>query len=129
MHNRASLWKPFRSERINYFQKLLKSSEKYFYLTLSSFWAKMSKKNFFLTRSQILGLLLNTLTVNCEYSRSNRENLPLPTQLTLSKKPYTFCDTFFAFLVATWNFQWSVENMSLISQAFLYLLTPKDVLI
>ena len=30
---------------------------------------------------------LNTLTANYEYSRSNRENLPLPIQIKLSKKP------------------------------------------
>ena len=29
----------------------------------------------------------NTLTANYEYSRSNRENLPLPIQIKLSKKP------------------------------------------
>ena len=31
--------------------------------------------------------ILNTLTVNYEYSRNNRENLPLPIQIKLSKKP------------------------------------------
>ena len=47
----------------------------------------MSEKKSFLVRSQILGLLVNTLTANYEYSRSNRENLPLPIQIQLSKKP------------------------------------------
>ena len=28
----------------------------------------------------------NTLTANYEYSRSNKENLPLPIQIKLSKK-------------------------------------------
>ena len=32
-------------------------------------------------------ICLNTLTANYEYSRSNRENLPLPIQIKLSKKP------------------------------------------
>ena len=95
MHQWALFWKHFLSERINYFQKLLKSSERYFYLSLPSFWVKLGKKKIFLIKSQILGLLVNTLTVNCEYSRSNRDNLPLPTQITLSKKEYTFCDIFF----------------------------------
>ena len=128
MHNRASSWEAFLSERINCFQKLLKSSKKFFYLTLYSLWAKLSKKKFFLIRSEILGLLVNTLTVNREYSRSNRDKLPLPTQITLSKKEYTFFDIFFSFLLYTRNFQLSVQNMSLISHAFLKLLTPKDVL-
>ena len=34
---------------------------------------------------------LNTLTVDGEYFRLNRENLPLPIQMQLSKKPETFC--------------------------------------
>ena len=33
------------------------------------------------------GKEINTLTANYEYSRSNRENLPLPNQIKLSKKP------------------------------------------
>ena len=32
-------------------------------------------------------ILINTLSANYEYSRSNRENLPLPIQIKLSKKP------------------------------------------
>ena len=44
----------------------------------------------FLVRSEILGLLVNTLTANYEYSRSNRENLALPIQMKVSKKPYAF---------------------------------------
>ena len=44
-----------------------------------------------------LGLLVNTLTCNCEYSCSNSENFPLRIQIKLSKKPTTFCHIFFAF--------------------------------
>ena len=36
--------------------------------------------------SEILGLLDNTLTGNYEYSRSNRDNLPLQVPGKLSKK-------------------------------------------
>ena len=38
-------------------------------------------------RSEILGLLVNTLTANYKYSCSNRENLQLPIQIKLSKNP------------------------------------------
>ena len=41
-------------------------------------------------RIEILGLLVNTLTANYEYSRGNRENLPLLIQIKLFKKPYIF---------------------------------------
>ena len=40
--------------------------------------------------SEILGLLDNTLAANYGYSRSNKENLPLPIQIKLSKKPSFF---------------------------------------
>ena len=52
----------------------------------SLFLARLSLKKLFLIRSQILGLLGNTLSVNYEYSGSNREKLPLPIHIKLSKK-------------------------------------------
>ena len=60
MHSKASSWKPSGSESVNESQKLLKSAEKYFYPTFSSFWAKLSSKKFFLMRSKILGLFDNS---------------------------------------------------------------------
>ena len=99
MHNRAWFWKPFGSERINYSQKLLKSAEKYFFTNFSSFSAKLSHKKLFLIRTVILGLLVNILTGSYEYSRSNRENLQLPIEIKLSKKPCPFCIFFLPF----WN--------------------------
>ena len=86
MDNRACFVKLFGSERVNESQKLLKSAEKYFYPTFSSFWAQLSKKKLFLIRSESLGLLVNTSTANYEYSHSNRENLSLPIPIELSKE-------------------------------------------
>ena len=87
MNNTASFWKPFGSERVNESQKLLKSAEMYFDSSSLSFWAKLRERKLFLFRSEILGLLVNTFTANYEYSCSNRENLRLPIQIKLSKKP------------------------------------------
>ena len=42
MDNRASFLKPFGSERDDKSQKFLKSAEKYFYPTFSSFWVQLS---------------------------------------------------------------------------------------
>ena len=84
MQNKACFWKSFGSERVSESQKLLKSAQNYFYPTFSSFWAKLSWKKLFLITSEILELLVNSLTANYEYSRSNRENLPLPIQIQLS---------------------------------------------
>ena len=52
------------------------------------------RNSLFSIRSEILGLLENTLIRNYEYSRSNRGDLLLPIQIKLSKKPETFCDLF-----------------------------------
>ena len=87
MHKKASFWKPFGRERVNEPEKLVKSAEKYFYPNFSPLWVKLSEKNLFSIRDEILGLLDNTLTAYYEYSRSNKENLPLPIQMKLSKKP------------------------------------------
>ena len=50
---------------------------------------------------------LNTLTANYEYSRSNRENVPLQIQMQLSEKPKIFCCIFIPFLESTLNFKHS----------------------
>ena len=47
----------------------------------------------------------STLTANYDYSRINRENLPLQNSAKLSKKPSYFCSIFFAFLESELNFQ------------------------
>ena len=65
----------------------------------------MSWKKLFLVISQILGLLVNTLTASYEYSRSNSENLPLPIQTQLSEKPKSFFGIFIAFLESRLNFE------------------------
>ena len=72
MDNTACFWKPFCSKRVNESQKLLKLAEKYFDFSFSSLWAKLSSKNLFLIRFQILGLLVNTLTANHEYFCSKK---------------------------------------------------------
>ena len=56
-------------------------------------------------RSEILRLLLNTLTADYEYSRSNVDKLPLPVQMELPGKLEIFSCFFIAFLESTLNFQ------------------------
>ena len=86
----------------------------------------MSYKKSFLVTSKILGLLINKLTADYEYSRSNKENLPPPIYMQLPKKPKTFCFVI-EFLESTLNLEHFEKKMSLIAQVFLKLLTPKDV--
>ena len=128
MHSSAFSWTVFGSEGVNESQKQLKSADKDFYPTFSLFWAKLSYKKLFSIRSEILGPLVNTLTANYEYSLSNRENLPLPIQMQLFKKPKIFCCIFVAVLEFKLNFQWFEKKIILIGQVFLEVLPPKDVL-
>ena len=51
------------------------------------------------------GITFNTLTANYEYTRSDRENLPLQIQLKLSEKLKTFSQCFIAFLESTLNLE------------------------
>ena len=129
MHNRACFWKPFCSERVNEPQKLLKSAEKYFYLTFSSCWDRLSQKKLFLIRSEILDLLDNMLSANYEYSWSNRENLHLAIQINLSEKSSLFSGVFCPFLECTLNFPCSETKRNLIGQVFLKLLSRRYVVI
>ena len=68
------------------------------------------------------------LTANYKYSHSNRENLLLPIQMQLSEKVKTFSQFFIALLESTLNFEHFEKEISLIAQAFLRLLTLKDML-
>ena len=88
----------------------------------------MSQEKSFLVKSEILGLFVNTLTTDCEYSCSNRENLSLPIQRQLSEKLKTFSQFFIAFLECTLNLEHFKKQMSLIAQVFLKLLTVNNVL-
>ena len=45
------------------------------------------------------------MTADYEYFCSNSENLPLPIQMQLSKKPKTICAFFIAYLESTLNFE------------------------
>ena len=54
---------------------------------------------------KILGVFVNTLTVNDKHYLLNRDNLTQPIQMQLSQKQKTFSEFFFAFLKSTLNFR------------------------
>ena len=54
---------------------------------------------------KILGLFLNTLTVDDKHYMLNRDNLTQPIQLQLSQKQKTFLQFFFAFLKCILNYK------------------------
>ena len=66
---------------------------------------------------EILGLFVNTLTVDDKYSGINMQNFPEQFQTRLSQKQKTFSGFFIAFLKCAWNlehFQKKDEYPSLI---------------
>ena len=65
----------------------------------------MPYKKLFSVRSEILGLLVNTLTAVYNYSRSNTDKLPLPVRMQLPEKLETFSPFFIAFLESSLNFE------------------------
>ena len=74
----------------------------------------------FLVRSEILGLLVNTLIANYKYARSN---LPLPIQMQSPEKLKTFSEVFIIFLKSTLNskqFEKNEDHSSSISQVIDY---------
>ena len=54
----------------------------------------------------MLGLFVNTLTVDDKYSRHNRENFPQQIQTTLSQKQRILSILYIAFLKSTSNFDY-----------------------
>ena len=59
---------------------------------------------------KILGLFLNTLTVDDKHYMLNRDNLTQPIQLQLSQKQKTFSQTFFAYLKSILNYKHLPKN-------------------
>ena len=56
--------------------------------------AKMVLENVSVSGYEILGVFINTLTVDEKYSLGNRKNLPQPIQLQLSQKQNKFLEVF-----------------------------------
>ena len=86
----------FDSQHVEGSQTLLKSAWQHFYCTFSS--GKLNWKMSILVISEILGLLVNTLTADDKYLLCNEENLPLSVRMQLSKKGKTVLKFFASFL-------------------------------
>ena len=81
----------------------------------------------FLLRSDILTLLVNTLTANYEYCPNNTDNLPVPIQMQLSGQLKTFPAFFVAFFDSALNFEHFIKQISLRAQVFLRVIDSQDV--
>ena len=65
----------------------------------------MSLRKFLLLTSEILGLLIKTLSADDKYPNLNRGNLKVPIEMQLSQKQKTFSQFFAGFLKSRLNFE------------------------
>ena len=67
-------------------------------------------KKSLLVMHQILGLFVNTLTLDDKHYMLNRDNLTQPIQIQLSLKQKTFSQFFFAFLKSILNLKHLIKK-------------------
>ena len=91
----------FGKQRFSGFETLLKSALHHYYWMFPSIWDKLSWKNCFLVRSEILGLFVNILTAEYKVSRRNIKNFQKQLQTQLSQKRKAFSWFFKAFFKCT----------------------------
>ena len=77
---------------------------------------------------KILGLFVNTLTDNDKYCLLYRDDLTQPIQILLSQKQKTFSEFFSVFLKSTLTFEHFQKKMTLITDVFPKLPSPKNVI-
>ena len=118
---------PFANERVNGFQKLLKSARHQYYPLFLSIPGKLSWKKSALVWYEILRLFFKALTADDKYSGRCMQSLPQQFQTSLSHKKKTFSD----FLLHFRNVHeiWNILNkeMSLLAYLFPKLLMLEDV--
>ena len=85
----------FSKQRFRGFETLLKLARHPYYRMFPLIWDKLSWKNSFLVRSEILGLFVNTMTAEYRYSRRNMQNFQQQDQTQLSEKRNSFLDFYF----------------------------------
>ena len=73
----------FDSQHVKRFQTLVKSSWEPFYHIFSSLWRRMISKISPLSEFEIIGLVVNTWTLDYKYPVPDCENLPFPIQIQL----------------------------------------------
>ena len=69
-------------------------------------WVKLSFKKCLLVIQQILGMLINTLTIDDKYSLLNRDNLAPQIQMQISENEKQVSNIFSEFLKSRWNVEY-----------------------
>ena len=100
----------FGNQPVDEYETLLKSVRHYYYRIFPWIWDKLSWNKSALVRSKILGLFVNTLTVEYMYSRRNMRTFAQQVQTPLSLKQKIFSGFFISFLKSIWNVEQLQEN-------------------
>ena len=97
MSKKPRLRTPCDSEHVKQSEKLTTSLPSYCFITL----AKIDLENTHLSVSEIVGVFVNTSTVDNKYSLRKRKNLQQPIQLQLCRKRKYFSEYLAAYLKST----------------------------
>ena len=85
MSRRPCITTPFDSQHALWSQTPLESAREHFYHIFSLLWWKLSWKISLLVICEIIGLFVNTMSVDDKYFICNSENLPQTIQMQLCK--------------------------------------------
>ena len=99
MSKKPRLRTPCDNEHVKQSEKLTTSLPSYCFITL----AKFGLENTHLSVSEIVGVFVNTSTVDNKYSLRKRKNLQRPIQLQLCRKQKHFSEYLAAYLKSTSN--------------------------
>ena len=117
----------FGNQRLKGSKTLLNSAQQHFYANVALIWKKFSCASCLLVRSEILGLVLTTLTADHMYSCHNWVKYQQEVQTQLSSKPVTSSRSFVAFSKSRQKFEHFEKNITLIASIFRKLLILKYV--
>ena len=125
---KSPVWEdPFTSNMVNSL-KLLKSERLHLYHIYWSRWTKLRRKKSLWVICNILGLFINALAAEGQYSLLIRSTLLQHFEMQLSMKRKIFPQFLFAFSKFGFSFEHCQERLALLSDVFLSFWTPKDLL-
>ena len=113
MTERFYFRKPFGSQRVKWWETLLKSKRQHFYADFPLISKKLSCVSCLLVGSEVLGPFCGMLTADHKCSCHNWEKFAQEGQAQLYSKPKTFFGSFIAFLKFIWNFErfWKKDRL------------------
>ena len=101
---------PFVNQRVNGFERLLKSARQHYFPIFPRIRDKLSCKKFALVTSEIFRLFVNTLPPVVKYSRRNILISWQQLQTPLPQEENTFCQFLIAFPKCEWNLEHSEQK-------------------